>query len=186
MTQSNPHSSLTAPIDKLLPVVIGVGSPNFEDCIGWEVIDHLNSLPNLESRGVLHKAAVPHDALDWLDAARTTHIVDASLSDAAGPLRLTITRDLRGELQGTMTDNQGLERHCEFPRLQSNSTHQFDLLSVLRLADALGRLPRRLILWAIPIRLPAPDAICPSTLQHPQFELLLTQCVQQIALELPT
>ena len=186
MTQSIPHSLLAAPIDNLLPVVIGVGSPNFEDCVGWEVIDQLNSLPNLESRGVLHKAAVPHDALDWLDAARTTHIVDASLSDAACPLRLTITRDLSGELQGTMTDDQGAKRHCEFPRLQSNSTHQFDLLSVLRLADALDRLPRRLILWAIPIRLPAADASGQSMRQRPQFERLLTQCVQQIALELPT
>ncbi len=151
MKESGDHQSISTLPQNALPLVIGIGSSHGDDCVGWEVVDRLILQPDSKRLGVFRKAAVPHDILDWFDCGRTTHIVDAIISNADQPLRLTVAHNLQGDLIASFMDESGVERTCGFPRLQSNSTHQFDLLSVLQLSHALGTMPAELVLWALPI-----------------------------------
>ena len=151
MNRALEHSSAHLPDSRSLPLIIGIGSPHGNDQVGWEVIEQLTSHADSCRLGEFRKAAVPHDLLDWIVAERTVHIVDALASDASEPLRLTIAHDSHGSLQASFRDEEDIEHYCAFPRLQSNSTHHFDLLSVLQLAHALGNLPKQLVLWAVPI-----------------------------------
>lgn len=182
MTHSLESTSTCAAANMQQTLVIGVGSPHAMDRVGWEVIDRLGAYPEMTTRASLRKATVPHNALDWFDAAQTTHIVDAIIADTDQPLRFAITRNPHGELCATVAQDSGRAQVCEFPRLRSNSTHQFDLLSVLQLAAVLGTLPRSLALWAIPIRISEVEATCQTaqTQTQAQGECLLELCVQRI------
>lgn len=137
------------------PLVIGIGSPHGDDRAGWEVIDRLSVLGLNCSPNCFHKAAVPHDALDWFDPQTTTHVVDAVASRSDRLLRFEFTRNSQGEWQTLLTDQDNGRYSVDFPALRSHSTHQFDLRSVLELAAALNTLPQRLVLWAIPIEINA-------------------------------
>lgn len=144
-------SAPAMPISSPPPLVIGVGSPHGDDCAGWEVVERLRALDLSCSPDRFHKAAVPHDALDWFDPQSTTHVVDAMASQSDRLLRFELTRNAQGELQTLLTDQDDRRQTVDFPALRSHSTHQFDLRSVLELAAALNRLPHRIVLWAIPI-----------------------------------
>lgn len=133
------------------PLVIGVGSPHGEDRAGWEVVDRLGAMDLNCSPACFHKAAVPHDALDWFDPHTTTHVVDAMASRSDRLLRFEIVCSPLGELQTLLTDQANSQQSVAFPALRSHSTHQFDLRSVLELAATLNLLPHSVVLWAIPI-----------------------------------
>lgn len=126
--------------------VVGVGSFHGDDQAGWQVIDLLSQLPMLEQVS-LHKAAVPHDLLDWLDSTTTLHIVDACSQRLPGVHRL----DLSHALQPTTTAQHSDPLVACFASLRSQSSHHFDLLSVLQIAAALGTLPPHIRLWTIAI-----------------------------------
>ncbi len=144
--------------------VVGIGSFHGDDRAGWEVIDRLSLRLGGHSQVAFHKAAVPHDVLDWLHPQLRLHLVDACAADVPGVQRLEILRPSSGhgscgpETSGDwdaandqawkLDDFQLLHR---LAALRSRSTHQFDLLSTLELAGALGRLPPSFTLWTIAI-----------------------------------
>lgn len=184
MNRALKGSSAHLPSVRSLPLIIGIGSPHGNDQVGWEVIEQLTSQADSCRLGEFRKAAVPHDVLDWLAAERAVHIVDALASEANEPLRLTIAHDLQGSLQACFQDEKGIQRNCAFPNVQSNSTHQFDLLSVLQLADALGNLPPQLVLWAIPIGQTNGSLSSPARAEQRSVENVAKVCLQRIRHEL--
>lgn len=143
-------------------LVIGIGSHHGDDAAGWEVVRQLSQL--LDSRfpkndhGIVTRcASVPHDIFDWLESGATTHIVDAVLSTKTTVMRYEV-RSIDDELCLDEWQNSGAScaerRTFRFKdlsnRLGSSSSHQFDLPSALRLALALGTLPKQLSLWTVP------------------------------------
>ncbi|MCA9131848.1 MAG: hypothetical protein KDA45_01780 [Planctomycetales bacterium] len=178
---SHSHRPVTARLRPLMErtLIIGLGSPHGNDRVGWDAIDLLDEEFAEEETIACYKAAVPHDILDWLDNATPTHLIDACSGPQAAGLRLEITRDALGGLQALCSDADGTCHEVVFPKLRSTSSHQFDLQSTLELASALDTLPRRLILWTIPI----PSAIVEGKVQ-PEVEQLTSACVQRLALEL--
>lgn len=184
MNRTYGHSTSHLPASRSLPLIIGIGSPHGNDQIGWKVIEQLTSQANSCWLGEFRKAAVPHDLLDWLAAERPVHIVDALASDANAPLRLTIAYDAQGSLQASFQDEEDIERNCVFPHLQSNSTHHFDLLSVLQLANALGNLPTQLVLWAIPTGQTNYESSSQARPDPRSVEYMVDICLQRILREL--
>ncbi len=128
--------------------VIGIGSCHGDDRLGWDVVERLAT--EFPHSAICYKASVPHDLLDWLEPASPTHIIDGCLTSHASCQRLEIVADEAGQLTATAC-HAGSRRAVKLPTLQSNSSHQFDVLATLRLAAVLGKLPQQLIVWAIPI-----------------------------------
>lgn len=184
MNRSLDHRSARLPDSHPVPLVIGIGSPHGNDQVGWEVIEQLTAQADNRCLGEFRKAAVPHDVLDWLVAERSVHIVDALVSEADEPIRLTIAPDPHGSLQASFRDADDIEHNCAFPNLPSNSSHHFDLLSVLQLAHALGKLPNQLVLWAIPIGQATDDWNSQAFHQHRVADNLVKVCLQRIRGEL--
>ena len=121
-------------------LVAGIGSPLGDDRAGWLVIDHLADIPQLTAR--LRKASSPHQLIDWMTDARTLHIVDACVNIE------TITRI---EIANPQSSNQIDSSLAEIDQLsRCHSTHHLDLRSVIELAHSLGKLPQRVVLWAVP------------------------------------
>ncbi|MEO8272297.1 MAG: hypothetical protein ABI557_21495 [Aureliella sp.] len=143
--------------------VVGIGSFHGDDRAGWEVIDRLRRRPNGLSHVCLHKAAVPHNVIDWLHPQLYLHLVDACAADVSGVQRLEVLLPTAGQLVFSQTSGNGCatgkiaegkpqdELSRKFAALRSRSTHHFDLLSTLELASVLGRLPIGLTLWTIAI-----------------------------------
>lgn len=165
-----------------LCLVIGIGSPHGDDRAGWEVIERLEELDleQFEKPILLRKAAVPHDLFDWLHRDTQTHIIDACRSTAANVQRHEIDQDDSGGLHLTSAASKtSTNIGAAFEILQSGSSHQFDLLSTLQLAAALGNLPPRIILWTIPMVTPAKrDGLSAATLGH------VVDCAARIRREL--
>lgn len=119
------------------PLVIGIGSPHGDDVAGWEAVSYLSNLhPTLAE---YHTAAVPHDLIDWISPDRPLHVIDGLHAETEHWQCHTIT-NLTADTKPFITN------------LASASSHQIDLLAVLKLADTLQRLPAQLCLWTIPIR----------------------------------
>jgi hypothetical protein len=148
------------------PVLIcGIGSPHGNDAAGWLAIDALK-LPAVTGR-IQHdvfycKAAVPHKMLDWLDGTgvhgietheiAALHIIDAAITGEQHVRQLKL--QLTEEYQIRLWDESGtpLASTSELlAKLQSRSTHQLDIFSVLQLAGVLGKLPDQIYLWLIPV-----------------------------------
>lgn len=116
-----PHRSL----------VVGIGSAHGDDQAGWQLIDALKARKLASSQ--LRKASVPHHLMDWLADCDSLHVVDAWEGDGA-VLRL----DVSG---GCITCSR---------KTRSSNSHQLSIGGVIELADSLGLLPERVMLWAIP------------------------------------
>lgn len=111
-------------------LVVGVGSHHGKDAIGWLMAERLNAL---DLPGVtVRRALVPLDLLDWLEDYTVVHLIDAMQdTDAAADFR-----------RWEWPDCQGIGQAC-------GSTHGFDLVSVLRLAEQLGKAQARIVIWGI-------------------------------------
>ncbi len=152
MSEEGPAESFTKNCG--LCLVIGIGSPHGDDRAGWEVIERLEKLglEQFEQPILLRKATVPHDIFDWLHRDTKTHIIDACRSTDASVQRHEIDQDDSGGLHLTSAAFEtSTNIGAAFEILQSGSSHQFDLLSTLQLAAALGNLPPHIILWTIPM-----------------------------------
>jgi hydrogenase maturation protease len=111
--------------------VVGCGSPQGDDALGWEIIRLLRD-EDLPAEIELHAAQVGHQILDVLDGQGTLVLVDAMASvTAAGTIHRYVWRDLPVEL------------------LRPGTTHHLRPAEALRLAAALGLLPPRVIVWGI-------------------------------------
>lgn len=139
--------------DRPHTLLAGIGSPNGDDRIGWQVAERLQSrLAGIPAIAV-RKAAVPLDLLDWLDDVRTLHVVDACLAEDVPGSVTTLTADASDSDRGTM--DQLLSR---LEPLDSGGSHDFGLAQVLALAGRLDRLPERVVVHAVAARQFAPAA----------------------------
>jgi hydrogenase maturation protease len=120
-------------------LVAGLGSPHGDDQLGWAVVDRLRSrLP----AGV--PACKVSGGLDLL--ARLEGHDEAILVDASAP----------AGRPGTI---RAFDWPCDdFAEGRSFSTHGLGLVAALRLAEALGRPPRRVHIVAVEAQETAPGA----------------------------
>ncbi len=118
-----------------LQLIVGIGSPHGDDQIGWMVVEALR--PDCDDGIAVHTASVPLDLLDWLDNVHSLHVVDACV---AGKAVGELTRWNWPEL---------IDYNNTEPPFQG--THGFDLVSTLRLAEKLGRLPQQVVVWGIEV-----------------------------------
>lgn len=111
-------------------LVVGVGSDFGDDRVGPYVVDRLAS--RLSSGCELRKVRTPADLLDQLEDVVELHVVDGCRG--AGPPGTIVREDVRSSsLSG----------------VYFRGTHDFDVVSALRLADTLNQLPLRATMWGV-------------------------------------
>ncbi len=161
-------------------LVVGIGSPNGDDQAGWRVIDMLQT----RMAGVcqLRYAKVPHELIDSLDNVDLLHIVDACVvgdqNEGVGRYELVCSEDVAGN-HDVALNTQQKDQVIPLPRLRCDTTHHLDLVSVIRLASQLRKLPSRVSVWTIPGRQFGPGAPLDTACQDP-----IRHCADQIAREL--
>ena len=111
--------------------VVGCGSPQGDDALGWQVIRLLRD-EDLPAGVELHAVEGGHQLLDVLDGHGTLVLVDAMASGAAA-----------GAIHRYDWPDLPLES------LRPGTTHHLRPAEALRLAAALGLLPSRVIVWGI-------------------------------------
>jgi len=112
-------------------LIVGIGSPQGDDSAGWLVADELVGC--VEREGVrVRKAKSPADLLDWLEGVERLIVCDACRGlGRPGRIRCWIWPT------------------TELADLHFSGTHDLSLLAVLALARQLGRLPARVVIWAV-------------------------------------
>lgn len=120
-------------------LIVGLGSPHGDDQLGWVVVDRLRSLRDDAVPAI--KVRDGAEMLAKLEAISSLLVVDAS-----APMGCP-----------------GVIRTFEWPSECLNgfaptSSHGVGLVEALRLAEALGRMPRRVRIYAIEAESTAPGA----------------------------
>ncbi len=170
-------------------LVVGIGSSHGDDQAGWKVIEQLEllGLPDVE----LRQATVPHDLIDWIGEHVALHIIDGCVySDPASqgrdpsPVRLTMVKDAKDCLKSSEVKSDGQESsfstNLEPPiKLRSLGTHHIDVFAVLELAACLNRLPKKVIVWAVPGK-----EFHPCTRLTAHCGQAIDSCVQRLSEEL--
>jgi hydrogenase maturation protease len=111
-------------------LIVGLGSPHGDDRIGWAVIDRLGARP--PGAAAARKVRGGAELLELLDGQSGVILVDASApTGRAGTLR-------RIEWPSPSLGEGGLV-----------SSHGLGLVGALRMAEAIGRLPRRVVIFAV-------------------------------------
>ena len=110
-------------------LIAGIGSDFGDDRLGFIVVERLaGSLPGC----VLKTFRSPLDLLDHLSDVTVLHLIDACRDgDAPGTI-------LRFDWPG-----------ARFKSVRFGGTHDFDLISTLRLAESLRLLPSKVTIWSI-------------------------------------
>lgn len=111
-------------------LIVAVGSSHGDDQAAWHVADLLSSSLCRDTRIV--KASVPLNMIDWLENVDRLYIIDAC--EGGG--------DVGQLLRLSWPDGQ-------LTKLRAAGTHDFDVPSVLDLAEKLNRLPPSISIWAI-------------------------------------
>jgi hydrogenase maturation protease len=120
-------------------LVVGLGSPHGDDRLGWAVVDHLRS--RLPAGVSACKVRGGLDLLERLGGLDQVVVVDASVP-AGRP--------------GTI---RAFEWPCRaLAEGGSLSTHGMGLVAALQMAEALGRLPRRVRIIAVEAQDTSPAA----------------------------
>ena len=128
-------------------LLVGVGSMLGDDHVGWLAAERLAEELANESRAArgvgdtfVKLATVPLDVLDWLDGVQQLHVIDACRSDQpVGTIHRLRWSDLSGSSGGKV---------AELPlQLGGQTTHDFGIVDVLRLAEQMHRLPREVVIW---------------------------------------
>lgn len=114
-------------------LIVGLGSPHGDDAAGWRVVEELQSAasPSIEIR----PASDPTDVLLWISGVSQLHICDACQT---------------GDEPGAIHSWQWPEGIPVSSR-SDLSSHGLKLPEVLQLADRLGMLPARVMIWGIEI-----------------------------------
>lgn len=136
--------------------VVGVGSPHGDDQVGWRLAEGLA----IETGSGIEAAVIadPIDLLGHLDGCETLIVLDACRT---------------GRPPGTVTCLSWPEARLE--ATGGRSTHGFGVASALALADALGRLPPSVILFAVEA-----GACEPDTALSPEVRRSLPQVRRQL------
>ncbi len=108
--------------------MVGIGSPQAGDSIGWHLADLIGQqeLPGV----VVRRALVPLDLLDWIDDYSIIHLLDA-MPAGSTPHRCWIWPDCAELLSSTTT------------------SHTFDIVAVLQLASALKKTSASIFIWGL-------------------------------------
>lgn len=177
------ESIVPTPLATSLPtLVVGIGSPHGDDQAGWEVIKQLSD--RLVGDFTFRKASVPHDILDWLHSELNLHIVDASLDSEPGVRRHAIRQQPDPSVQINQLQPLSADfAEMTFPDVRSSSSHQLDLLSVLKLASTLGKLPNQFLLWTVSIELSCKND-CMGNCMGTGTASRVSECARRIANEL--
>ncbi len=154
-------------------MIAGIGSPHGDDQAGWLVVDRLLRLqcpPDLDpfpSRSLgmsknfdIHQLSTPIDLLDKIEQRDCLICIDAIEGD---------------EPPGT------IKRHL-WPfetswHLHNQSTHGMDLVTVLKVAESIGLLPAKVVLWTIEGTNWEPGAEMNESVKNKLTELV--SCVKQ-------
>jgi hydrogenase maturation protease len=111
-------------------VVIGIGSDHGDDQAGWQVVRMLRDDPRFKHKAV--EVGETTCLIDHLAGCEHLVVVDASSSGAPPS---TISR--------LTWPSAVVQLH------EANSTHGVGVADALRLAEQLGRLPRRVVLFGV-------------------------------------
>jgi hydrogenase maturation protease len=113
------------------PLIIGLGSAQGDDALGWLVVDALSAW--LGQCAVARRARSPDELLNWLDGIARLHVIDAChFRGEPGEIH-------RWDWPGVPTDV-----------LRTNwSSHGLSVWSALALADKLAMAPRYITIWGI-------------------------------------
>lgn len=141
-------------------LIIGVGSHFGDDQLGWRVAEMLSihSCPGVRATSIASPDALLHlpEGVDhWM-------IVDAG-----------VDRECTGSILRLEWPSENI------PALRPRGTHDLGLVAALRLAEALGDLPRRVTLWVGVVR----EDGAPSEFS-PQAEQLALEIATRIRGEL--
>ena len=111
-------------------LLVGLGSPHGDDAAGWRIADRIAAanMPNVSVRW----AATPLDLLNWLTGIDQLLVCDACQS----------------------TDPAGTVYSWRWPAVAiesraAGSSHAVDLADALHLAERLGRLPEKVLIYAV-------------------------------------
>lgn len=153
MTAANP---LAYPIR-----VVGVGSPQGDDAVGWEVVWKVQEARAWEAGIEFRSVEGGQRLLDLLDGRGTLVVVDAMMGPAAG----TIER-LEWPAPG-------------IDRLRPGTTHDLRPGEAIQLAAAVSLLPPRVVIWAI-----AGECFASSSAISPAVAVAVPELVKRIVAEL--
>ena len=113
-------------------LVVGIGSPNGDDRVGWEVADRLSAIA--EHTVAVRCARTPADLLDWLEGIERLEICDAVSSNS---------------IVGSVACWQWPSAQIE--QAGFHTSHDLSLPAALSPADALGHLPARVRIWGVTV-----------------------------------
>lgn len=112
--------------------MFGIGSPHGADRVGWMITERLGK--HDQCRAAVHILSTPVQLLDHLDGCDVAIIVDACQTNApVGTIFRLTWPDSR------IADHQSL------------SSHGIGLCEALKLAEQLGRLPKRVVLYGLEV-----------------------------------
>ncbi len=118
-------------------LLVGLGSHHGDDQVGWLLVEALGKHTSFPVR----LAAVPADLIHWLDGVDELFLCDACQgTKSIGSLHRWEYRAESQPLEGTLKNVEVL---------RSTSSHHLSLAAVLELAQSLGLLPERVVIWAI-------------------------------------
>ncbi|MCA9061189.1 MAG: hydrogenase maturation protease, partial [Planctomycetaceae bacterium] len=123
-------------------LIVGIGSPHGDDQAGWIAIQTLRKqiAEVVLTRCDLKTATVPLDLTDWVSDVGELHVIDAADMNVkcGGFVRMDYA-----------PQHAGGESLSVLRSAREEGVHGFGLLAVLQLMQRTGRLPRKVILWAI-------------------------------------
>jgi hydrogenase maturation protease len=142
--------------------IVGMGSPSGDDAAGWEVVRELNRAKAWGSDFEFHALEGGQRLLEMLDGCGSLILIDAFESET----------------------KPGRIHRLEWPdprieTLNPGTTHHVQPAEALQLASALGLIPGRVIVWAIP-----GEQFVPESKLSPAVVASLPMVVQRIVAEL--
>lgn len=111
-------------------LVAGIGSPHGDDQAGWLVLDRLSQNENFHFD--VRKLSAPIELLDIIEGRECLVCLDA-IEGSEPP----------GTIKRYLWPFDATWMKC------NRSTHGMDLVSVLKIAESVGLLPEKVILWTI-------------------------------------
>lgn len=133
-------------VSKLHTLAVGIGSPHGDDQIGWAVMRELAVATCGEVE--VKMASQPAELLDWLQDVDDLIICDACQADG-----------MAGEIYRWQWPTDSLSTN------QRAGSHDLSLPFALSLADRLGKLPQRVIVWGMELGDSSPGAPLSSAVQ---------------------
>jgi hydrogenase maturation protease len=124
--------------DKQPRLLVGIGSVQADDQIGWAVAAHVSI--HWGDAVEVRVTSVPLDLLNWITPSTELHIVDACDGNK--------TPGYLYRWDWSTENEDSANRSSEF-LLRGTGTHDFDVVSVLELARRLGRFPQSVTIWGI-------------------------------------